>query len=98
MAIASTTPTLDRAIGVVLGLRPEEEMSRVAARRVVAGMANEHPIGDRAMSEFPCDAMRPAIVAVVPGDAITGIHSRARPRPAFIGSMHFDLRTHPLND
>ena len=76
------------AITAVVHLRAAEQMLRIAARRVVAGMKDFHSIWNRAVGERPRDAMRQVMAMVVKNDAIwKSVESLASgPRPTCVRS------------
>ncbi|MDJ0345698.1 hypothetical protein QMK19_34245 [Streptomyces sp. H10-C2] len=51
--IPEPLPTLGDHVGRVVGMRPQEEMPGIAARRVVAAMADDQITGYRAVREDP---------------------------------------------
>lgn len=50
-------PTLSLCVHGVVALSAEEQVSRIHAKRNVAGVANVEPFGDRSVSEFPSDSV-----------------------------------------
>jgi hypothetical protein len=74
---------LGHAVAHVLELRPEEQVLRVAARRVVAPVANLQAIRERSVRPEPRGAMRQGRPSVVASQAaVPTRHRRAGPLPA----------------
>ncbi len=77
-----------RLINHVVRLRPQKQVRRIATRRVVAGVASEHPVRNLAVREYP----RGAVSAPRPhgGEggcaAVAEVANRPRPWPAGLGA------------
>lgn len=78
-------PSLADGVPNVLGLRPEEQMVGPNAARVVAGMADLHPLWDWPVETFPQDSMRAAIDSVLPEIAVS-MRGGALPLPTTWGT------------
>jgi hypothetical protein len=78
--VARDSATFRSSIGIVLGSGSKEPASRVLARRVVAGVADAHGLGDRSVVECPPEAMRQAACV----SAVSLWCSAAGPWPATI--------------
>jgi len=74
-------------IGHVLVVRSEQQMVRPATAAVIAGMANEQPVGDRAVDQFVDVAVRSIEPAVHLDLPIPMPRDRADPGPAGIGTV-----------
>lgn len=59
MALSALCAALGGCIPTVVGLRSERKVSRVDARRVVAGVHNNEAVCDRAIYPLPSISMRP---------------------------------------
>lgn len=59
-------------------------MIRANTWRVVAMMADLHPIQDGTIMHDPRSAMRANILAIEPNDSITSWESLSNPKPAFV--------------
>lgn len=74
-AITSSRPAFAGHVGRIVRRRTNKQVSRIAAQRVVATVANQHAEGDRAVGEFPGYAMGQKVLApigelpVTPGEA-----------------------------
>jgi len=89
MFSANESLLLDTVLNVV-AIRSEEEMVRADARRVVALMADEHSVGDRAVSEFPRHSVGLNVLLLF-GQSENAIPVRApgsRPCPAVTRRVH----------
>ena len=53
LSLKRAVATLAVAVGNVIRWRPQKEMCDLAARRVIARVADHHPLGDRAVFQFP---------------------------------------------
>ncbi len=98
-SLASRRPAAFGCLRHVLCMGSEMKMSRVAARRVVAGMEDVQSVRDVAVGQYPDGDVatnRPpfpdSYVAVAPGIAISG------PGPAFFRLATIDLRPHALSE
>ena len=67
MCIAPSVSIAFDAISSVLRVRSDFEMIRVAAWRVIAGMSDDHAVGDRAALQLPKKAMSKRILARASG-------------------------------
>ena len=47
------SPTFPRHVGHIIGLRPQPQVSPIAARRIITAMQYVTTVGDRAISLFP---------------------------------------------
>lgn len=98
--LVTRVAVLLNAIGHVLALRSEKQMSRVAARRIVAAVANVEAAMDGSVHKLEGESMRPhngmrSRVEV----AIALPHSASDPRPAASRAARpIDLRPEPLLD
>ena len=73
----------------IISMRSEKQMTRVAARRIVAFMANYHFVGDRAVGEFIGNTMRKSRFSGALSDAnpaISGFEFGCLPFPAIMRS------------
>lgn len=77
-------PTFAVHVARVIGWRSHPKMSRVTARRVIAGVANIHSSGYRSFSEFVSQSARYQLLVIVGENAVTGDFPRLKPMPAFI--------------
>ena len=77
-------PALPHHVLNVIVAITEEQMCRVDAGGVITPMQDPKPVGDRAESEFPYDAMRPVRSSIELNLAITIRKARPRPRPTRI--------------
>ena len=81
------TATLRDHVGDVIGLGAEKEVSRIAARRVIATVKHLHAIGDGAVGQFPSTAMgkaRSVSAAYQRAIAIRGAGSGPLPTRAWV--------------
>lgn len=72
--------TFGVAVGVVVGLRPEEEVIGPDAGWVVAVVEDAETVRDRAVLELPRHAMCEHLLAIPPGERMT--------RPVLVGSVN----------
>ena len=75
-------PALTNGIANVIRIRAEEQVVGVAARGVVACVADAHAIGDWAVDGLPHNAMRATVMTIEPNLAVALGRSLARPDPA----------------
>lgn len=98
LAVLSCGAPLLGSIGVVGSGISREEMSRITARRIVAGVADKHSFGDRTVRDYPCQAMGAIMLDAVLSVAI--LVKTPLPRPAFVGAapLYFgeESRDRPL--
>jgi len=76
----------------------QEQIRGVAARRVVAVVADVHPIGDRTYRERERQTMRAHGLATVLRVSVALWVSRPLPLPTFVWSTDIDLRPEPELD
>lgn len=76
-------PALRLHVGQVLGVRSEPQMRRVAADRIVAGMADHFSCRDLPECEHPSKSVCPDRPIAAPEDAVAMRH-RGRPCPASV--------------
>jgi hypothetical protein len=69
----------------VIRRRPQEQVRRVHARRVVAVVADVHPIGDRAVREFPGHPVGQALAPVPSETSVPARGGSCAPAPAVAG-------------
>lgn len=74
-------------VSKIVGRSAKEQVRRIAARAIVAAMANHHPIWDRSEGQFVRDAMRAALLAIVLYGSIAGAAVAASPYPASVRSV-----------
>lgn len=82
---AATLGDLVSGVGLMC---PEEQVRGVAARRIVAVMADQQTIGDRAIDECPSETVRELRPAIAFDAAVPGVVEDARPRPAITGAIN----------
>lgn len=81
--------TLRVSIRSVVGVRAQEQVPRVDARRIVAAMADKHPVGDWAEVQLPRDAMRrPGPATDVDVSVAPLVMGACGPYPAAIAPYH----------
>jgi hypothetical protein len=56
-AVVPLPTPLPLAVGAIVGVVAEEQVCRVDARRIVAGVAHKHSVGDRAVVKLPRHAV-----------------------------------------
>jgi hypothetical protein len=82
----ATTPLVD-FVPHIVSITAKEQMRGVDARRVVAGMADEHAVRDRAIRDAPHDTMRPIGSPAVPNATVPRRRcDTARPHPTRLRS------------
>jgi hypothetical protein len=84
-------PPLRPAIGLIVSGCPKPDVRRIAARRVVAGMAGKQLGWYRAVHEFPSDPMGGNGAAFEPILPVASPVTAGQPWPALIGSTPVDL-------
>ena len=72
----------------ILGWRSEEQVIGPDARRVVAVVANVHPVRNWSVSEFPCQSVRRHRSVLDAEFAVPGGGSSTLPFPAIPGLIH----------
>ncbi len=84
-SFTGTSSAFAGGIGHVVGLCSDEQMSRVATRRIVATVQDADVIGERTVGEKPTDAMGEK-VRLATGDLVGAVsligHTVSRPQPA----------------
>jgi hypothetical protein len=86
--------TLGRSVVVIIGLGSKKQMGGIAARRVIAVVADEQPVRDGAVVDFPRNAMGEKWSSVVStrcnlAVAVGGETSRPTPAFPFISALDF---------
>jgi hypothetical protein len=98
---ASALPaTLRHLVSDVVSVRPNKEVVRVYADRVVAFVQNVQRLWDRAIGEFVTDSMWRGALAVEPELPVGGRFAAsglAKPRPTFVGGPSMDLRPESID-
>lgn len=93
---STTASALRDHVGRVVSLRPEEEMIRTAARRIVATMEDAKPSRDGAAEECPRETMS---WDAMPGDTKLPIPELGLSRiPSPASGSGFDLRHEPCEE
>lgn len=69
-------------VSKIIGLRPQPEMVRIHAGAIVARVADREPLGNRAIREFVCKAVRPAPLAPNTEKAVSISRAPGSPLPA----------------
>ncbi len=95
MLLASGQSSLRGSVAAILGMRSEEQVSRVAARRVVAGMAQK-PIWPFAMGQEPEHSVGGPVTTLEPYLSVSSPASVCCPLPALIGSANTDIAPEPV--
>jgi hypothetical protein len=93
-AVIGTLPPFGSHVGEIISARPEEMMAEVAARPVVAGMANAQPVWDGSVRLLPDSPMHLDLASAVPAEAdiAVAVGGPAGPRPTLIGASDLYLR------
>ena len=88
MCVARAMAVLGGAVIHVVLMRTQPKVGRVHARWIVAGVANEHALGDRTVVEFVGGAMSQTQTAILKREAtIPRKLSSTLPLPAFVGRL-----------
>lgn len=82
--LRASVATLARHVAKVIRVASQKEMRRIAARAVVACVADELPKRNRAVRQLVSNAVRPALFAPVLHRSISGAAESSRPGPALI--------------
>lgn len=96
LEISGVSALLDH-VGDVVRVGPEKEVGRIAARRIVAAVADEQTIWDLSVGDFPDHSVRPTASATpacsAPDceEAVALRATRGQPRPALIGTATLNL-------
>ena len=94
MPLTASLTTLCISIGMVIRMAPKKEVQRVHARRVIAPMADEHPIGDFPVVQFPRHSMRIETDVVADAHVAVAI-SVSVPQPGPTGLLVLNLHSAP---
>jgi hypothetical protein len=84
-------PTLGDAVLSVVPVCPKKQMARINTRRVIALVADLHPIRDRAVVQFPRDPVSPNVLPIFPENSVALGHYGTGPEPASVSLA--DLRS-----
>lgn len=94
--IAPTAPFPDHVKHIVL-VRPEEQMIRAYAAPVVTPMQDVQFVGNRAISEYPCNTVRWGVLPEISKASIAQLmHEPRGPFPAPILGLTGDLFPEPI--
>jgi hypothetical protein len=81
--------SLLQAIEIIVFVGPKEEMVGINAGRVIAMMADDHPLWNGPFMELPGDSMRQGVLTIDRDESISFVILGGRPFPTAVQVMRF---------
>jgi hypothetical protein len=91
----SAVAKLDGHVAEIVGMCANKQVSRIAARPVVAVVTNEHAGRDNAVRQLPRYAVRAELFAARLYRAVAGAAIAAKPRPTLVFPAHVNAIPEP---